>query len=144
MHPKCIEPLFSDKAHCALTACSKGFQPPKGNPFHIFHQHSGSTCANQLVDRKRKESATPKATDSESMSEKRGSNSRPSAWEADALPTELLSQDNLVGQIYGKELDSQLLVRVPTPGLGGAYEKSSWQPLPSPLPHAAWLAFCSC
>jgi hypothetical protein len=27
------------------------------------------------------------------VSEKRGSNSRPSAWEADALPTELLSRD---------------------------------------------------
>ena len=43
------------------------------------------------------------------MSEKRGSNSRPSAWEADALPTELLSRDLfLVARNYAKEPDSQL------------------------------------
>lgn len=41
------------------------------------------------------------------MSEKRGSNSRPSAWEADALPTELLSRSGLVQRNYAKEPDSQ-------------------------------------
>ena len=40
------------------------------------------------------------------MSEKRGSNSRPSAWEADALPTELLSR-GLVVQIYAQKAEPQ-------------------------------------
>jgi hypothetical protein len=36
----------------------------------------------------------------DSLSGKRDSNSRPSAWEADALPTELLPPKFLVVQIY--------------------------------------------
>lgn len=36
-----------------------------------------------------------------SLSDKRGSNPRPSAWEADALPTELLSQLWVVASLIG-------------------------------------------
>ena len=38
-----------------------------------------------------KETLYPWATSAENLSERPGSNRRPSAWKADALPTELLS-----------------------------------------------------
>ena len=66
------------------------------------------------------------------MSEKRGSNSRPSAWEADALPTELLSRGDLVGRIYAKEPDWQPPDPGPNPGYGDGVCPRTMAPPPLP------------
>ena len=143
-----FRPVRTSESHArpgAKTAAFQRFPAETGNPIHILHGDESKACMHQRGHWKQKESVTAKATDSESMSEKRGSNSRPSAWEADALPTELLSRGcYLVGQNYAKEPDSQPMgTGLPTRGLADAYEIRKWR-LPSPLLRAAWSACCCC
>jgi hypothetical protein len=65
------------------------------------------------------------------MSEKRGSNSRPSAWEADALPTELLSQEILgATKLRQRTGFTTRLSSWANPNFGSCVLKSTMAPLP--------------
>ncbi len=75
-------------------------QLPSPSPSGSYHlNHSDSTLSIRMQKRRWSNFDTAPF---EEGSGKRGSNSRPSAWEADALPTELLPQISMtkVGKVF--------------------------------------------